>query len=74
MNFEHLLREFNELPLDAQQQVADFIAFLHQRYPSQTAPSTVAFADEPFIGMWDERSDMEDSSQWVRTIRKCEWK
>ncbi|MDJ0689262.1 MAG: hypothetical protein QNJ41_12205 [Xenococcaceae cyanobacterium MO_188.B32] len=25
--------------------------------------------EEPFVGMWKEREDMEDSSQWVRQIR-----
>ena len=29
--------------------------------------------DEPFVGMWKEREDMEDSSQWVRQIRQQEW-
>lgn len=74
MNFEHMLRDFNELPPNAQQEVADFIIFLRQRYLSKTAPSTVPLADEPFIGIWNERSDMEDSSQWVQTIRRREWK
>ncbi|MDJ0692301.1 MAG: hypothetical protein QNJ41_27905 [Xenococcaceae cyanobacterium MO_188.B32] len=29
--------------------------------------------DEPFVGMWKEREDMEDSSQWVRQLRQQEW-
>ncbi len=29
--------------------------------------------DEPFIGMWQDREDMQDSSQWVRHLRQQEW-
>ena len=29
--------------------------------------------EEPFVGMWKEREDMEDSSQWVRQVRQQEW-
>ena len=29
--------------------------------------------DEPFVGMWKDREDMEDSSQWVRQARHQEW-
>jgi hypothetical protein len=31
------------------------------------------FRDEPFVGMWKDREDMEDSSQWVRQLRQQEW-
>jgi len=33
----------------------------------------VSLADEPFIGMWRDREDMQDSSAWVRGIREREW-
>ena len=29
--------------------------------------------EEPFVGMWKDREDMEDSSQWVRQVRQQEW-
>lgn len=29
--------------------------------------------DEPFVGMWKDREDMEDSSQCVRQVRQQEW-
>ena len=31
------------------------------------------FQDESFVGMWKDREDIEDSSQWVRQLRKQEW-
>ncbi|GBF82755.1 hypothetical protein [Aphanothece sacrum] len=32
-----------------------------------------ALENDPFVGMWQEREDLEDSSQWVRHLRKQEW-
>lgn len=28
--------------------------------------------DEPFVGMWKDREDLADSSQWVRQLRQQE--
>lgn len=32
-----------------------------------------ALENEPFVGMWQDREDLEDSSQWVRQLRQQEW-
>lgn len=69
-------REFIALPPEAQQQVADFIAFLGTRYKkihSAQKSNQVSLADDPFIRMWRDRDDMQDSSAWVRGIREREW-
>ncbi|GBF84454.1 hypothetical protein [Aphanothece sacrum] len=29
-----------------------------------------ALENDPFVGMWQEREDLEDSSQWVRASEK----
>jgi len=73
MNTEQIVRELNELPPDAQQEVTDFIASVRRRYESKTKASIIQLADEPFIGMWSDRTDMADSNEWVRTIRNREW-
>lgn len=50
---------------------------LEQKLQVQTLSSTkvspLNFKDEPFVGMWKDREDMEDSSQWVRQVRQQEW-
>jgi len=54
----------------------DFVAFLKTRYPTtRTArkPRRTRLADEPFIGMWRGREDMQDSTAWVRNLRRREW-
>jgi hypothetical protein len=75
MNQEKVWQNFINLPPEAQRQVVDFIVFLRTRHaPSRrrTAKPT-KLANEPFIGMWRSREDLQDSSAWVRRIRQSEW-
>jgi hypothetical protein len=77
MNQQKVWEDFTALPLEAQHRAADFITFLRSRY-RQYAPAQNSgpadLEDEAFIGMWHDRIDMEDSSQWVRDVRSREWK
>jgi hypothetical protein len=76
MEAANIAREIASLPPEAQKQVIDFVAFLKARYPaSQPARKTrrTRLADEPFIGMWQDRADMQDSVAWVRSLRMREW-
>jgi hypothetical protein len=73
---EKIISKFASLPPEAQKEVADFISLLYELYqgssdlqPSQKKKLT----QEEFIGIWKDRSDMEDSTSWVRDIRKKEW-
>lgn len=73
MTHQELLDEFESLPAEAQRQVAEFIALLRQRYRLVQPGRSRDLAKEPFIGMWRDRSDLEDSSAWVRNARTSEW-
>ena len=75
MNQNSVLQDFQSLPPEAQRQVADFIAFLQARYKPTTARRKAKpnLSDEAFIGMWRDRIDMQDSTEWVRNVRKREW-
>lgn len=72
-----MLDDFKKLPPNAQQEVVDFIAFLKDRYSnSQTVSKKnlhTPLAQDAFIGMWRLRDDLQDSSQWVRDLRRKEW-
>jgi len=74
MESSSIIQDIDSLPPEAQRQVANF-AFLKTRY--RTAPGAAKskrkLADEPFIGMWRDRDDLEDSSSWVRELRRREW-
>jgi len=68
-----IIQEINSLPVEAQKQIFDFIAFLKTRYsvPLNTEKNKRRrLADDPFIGMWQGREDMQDSTAWVRNLRR----
>lgn len=39
---------------------------------SLTPEERINLEDEPFVGMWKDRQDIEDSSQWVQQVRQQE--
>ena len=76
METTNIAREIALLPPEAQKQVLDFVAFLKTRYPSvQSIQKTkrTKLVDEPFIGMWKDREDMQNSTAWVQSLRQREW-
>lgn len=76
MTQQELFKAFESLPAEAQQQTLNFIAFLQQTYAPATSKSQkteIDWTNDPFIGMWQERQDMEDSTTWVRNSRNSEW-
>jgi hypothetical protein len=77
MTENNVLREFDTLPPEAQRQVRDFIAFLQTRYMTtnlKKSKSGKPISNDPFIGIWRNREDMQDSNTWVRTTRNSEWR
>jgi len=75
MTNEEILREIDSLPPEAQRQLEDFISFLRERYGSGQ-PKNAPISDlesEAFVGMWRDREDMLDSSEWVRNVRRSHW-
>ena len=72
-----IFQDIEDLPPEAQKQVADFVAFLKERYPAGRTPNQksrrIRLAKEPFIGMWKGRADMGDSVEWVRQLRQKQW-
>lgn len=76
MNTTEIIRDLVSLPPEAQKEVLDFIAFLKTRYTSPQAGKKTGqgqLNDEPFIGMWRDREDMHNSTEWVRDLRFKEW-
>lgn len=39
----------------------------------RSAPKRASLLEEPFFGMWRDREDLADSTEWVRRIREREW-
>ena len=42
-------------------------------YPEKVQPPKLNFDNQPFVGMWSDREDMQDSRQWVRHLRQQQW-
>jgi Protein of unknown function (DUF2281) len=76
LEFEHLKDDVATLPEDAQRLVIDFVSFLKQRYPSPQAQQSqpLDLDNEPFVGMWSDRPEMQDSTAWVREVRQQHWR
>lgn len=69
-------KKIDKLPPEAKKQVQDFIDFIYQRYSFDDTPNqseTGKIADSPFFGIWKDRKEMGESSQWVRNVRKSQW-
>ena len=74
MTAQQLSEKVLVLPPEAQRQIDDFIAFISQRYAPVAQPQELpALEDEPCFGMWADREDLADSTQWVRELRRKEW-
>lgn len=42
-------------------------------YNQSVSENSDNIRNEPFVGMWQQREDMANSSQWVKQIRQQEW-
>ena len=67
--------KFEALPLEAQEQVLSFIDFLQKKYVMKGKKSSEkkSTLNKKFIGLWENREDMKDSSDWIRNLREKEW-
>lgn len=76
MDAAKITREMASLPPEAQKQILDLVVLLKARYlsaPGSKKAKRMKLTKEPFIGMWRDREDMQDSTAWVRKLRRCQW-
>lgn len=68
-------KKISKLPPEAKQQVQDFVDFLYERYVKDEAKKSgdKSILESSFYGMWKDREDMQDSTAWVRKVRKSQW-
>ena len=74
MTQQELFKAFESLPTEAQRQALNFIAFLQQTYAPAIKPqkSEIDWTKDPFIGMWQDRQDMDENSIGDRTMDRVE--
>ena len=76
MDLEEICRQLAALPPEGQRRVAELIALLqgHSKHPLRSRRvGKSKLREEPFIGLWEDREDLRDSTAWVRDIRRREW-
>lgn len=68
-------KKIKKLPPEAKQQAQDFVDFLYERYVKNESKKSVkkSIIESSFFGLWKDREDMQDSTAWVRKIRKSQW-
>ena len=49
--------------------------FTTQAFEIEKKPpiNSLQLEDQPFIGMWSDRPETQNSTQWVRNIRQQHW-
>lgn len=74
MSEKELIKQFKKLPSEAQKEATDFVEYLSKKYLQQTektdSSKKKSILESPFRGMWKDREDMQDSTKWVRELRK----
>jgi hypothetical protein len=77
MSEKELLKQIKKLPSEAQQEAVDFVEFLTQKYirkPEETDTlKKKSILENSFRGVWKDRDDLQDSTKWVRELRKSRW-
>jgi hypothetical protein len=77
MSEKELIKRIKKLPSEAQQEAAEFVDYLSQKYIQQPIDSSSSkkksILESSFRGMWKDREDMQDSTKWVRELRKSRW-
>ena len=76
MEQEKNFDDISNLPPEAKRQIVDFIALLRTRYKGsneEKQTKRINLVNEPFIGIWKSREDMNNSSTWLRNLREAEW-
>lgn len=75
MENQGFYNKFESLPIEAQKQVLAFIDFLKKRYESKSKKDRErkSITNKKFVGLWENREDLKDSSLWIRNLRRKEW-
>jgi len=63
MTHQQFLQAYRSLPDEVKRRVADFVAFLQQKYQADQLEQShlgKCFDDEPLIGMWQDDPKLEE--------------
>jgi hypothetical protein len=72
MEMTNVWQQFEALSPEAKRQVAEFIAFLGVQRKRRSVSDVAVqkpLTKEAFVGIWSDREELADSSEWVRRLR-----
>jgi hypothetical protein len=71
-----VLDKYDKLPPNAKKEAGDFVEFLYNQYAKSSSgkKNKKPLSEYNFVGMWKDREDMADSTEWVREQRKEQWR
>ena len=69
-----VMTKLEQLPEYEQERIAQIILNEVEKQ-ELTVLSSASFSleNQPFVGMWKERKETQNSSQWVRKLRREQW-
>jgi hypothetical protein len=53
--------------------ISSWVQFQRYSHKKLNDENSLNIGTERFIGMWQGRDDLKDSSVWVRRVRETEW-
>jgi len=74
MSSSIIVEKLRKLPPDEQEKVKDFIEFISIKHAMKTHSKSVTniLNESSFFGIWKDRSEMNDSTDWVKNLRKSQ--
>lgn len=70
---EAILEKVRVLPIEKQQEILKLAESFAQEVEAAQEQPQMDWKNDPFVGMWKDREDMADSTEWVRQVRRREW-
>jgi hypothetical protein len=69
---EAILEKVRVLPIKKQQEILKLAESFAQEVEAAQEQNQMDWKNDPFVGMWKDREDMADSTEWVRQLRRRE--
>lgn len=70
---EAILEKVRVLPIEKQQEILKLAESFAQEVEAAQEQAQMDWKNDPFVGMWKDREEMADSTEWVRQVRRREW-
>jgi hypothetical protein len=72
-SLDQVISQLQQLPEAEQERIAQIILREVEKQELKANDPLFSLENQPFVGMWKERSEMQNSSEWVRQLRQEQW-